>query len=222
MDDGRRCTAHSSRTRQRCKKAAVAGATVCGTHGGSAPQVRNAGRRRAAELEAHAEAARMVAVAGVDADPIEHLVDSLLRTTALMLVYGAMVADLDEAAARDLEQWPDVDTRGELGYLEAADDSHDELRVVAKDRLLGLDRHGAATLHPFVVEYHRLIEVRAKLAKMAIDAGVEERRVHLAEQQGQIIVEVLRATLEELGMEVTPAVGQTVAKHLRIVGGTAA
>lgn len=216
MDDAARCTARSKRSGNQCGRAKAPGASVCHMHGGKAPQVAARARRRAAELEAHAAAERMVAVAGVDADPIEHLVDSLLRTAALVAVYGAMVADLDAAAARDLEATR-RDTRGELGYTEASEDSHDELRVVAKDRLLGLDRHGAAQLHPFVVEYHRLIEVRAKLAKMAIDAGVAERQVRMAEKTGAMIVEVLKLSLVELGVEVTPAVAETVGRHLRAV-----
>lgn len=36
----RLCTAHSSRTGLPCKRAPIAGATVCRTHGGAAPQVR--------------------------------------------------------------------------------------------------------------------------------------------------------------------------------------
>ena len=214
----RRCTAHTTSGRP-CRNPPIKGTTVCRVHGGSAPQVRKAAARRAAQLDAHQAAERMLAEAGVDADPIEHLVDSLRRTAALAIVYGQMVADLDHATTQDDTGQP----RGTLGYREAPKSSNDELRVEANDRLLGLDRHGAATLHPFVVEYHRLLEVRAKLAKMAIDAGVEERRVQIAEEQGQVIVQVLRATLEDLGVEVTPEVASTVGRHLRsIEGGRAA
>lgn len=45
----RRCAARSSRTGERCRRRPVAGATVCASHGGRAPQVRAAGRRRLAE-----------------------------------------------------------------------------------------------------------------------------------------------------------------------------
>ena len=43
--DDKRCTAKSTRSHVRCQKYAIAGANVCYTHGGSAPQV----RRKAAE-----------------------------------------------------------------------------------------------------------------------------------------------------------------------------
>jgi hypothetical protein len=43
-------TARSSRTGQPCKKAAITGMRVCRTHGGAAPQVREAARLRLALL----------------------------------------------------------------------------------------------------------------------------------------------------------------------------
>lgn len=45
MDDSRRCTAHSSRTGERCKKAAILGHHVCPTHGGSLPNTKAAARK---------------------------------------------------------------------------------------------------------------------------------------------------------------------------------
>ena len=44
------CKAHSSRSGKRCKKQAIAGATVCATHGGGAPQVRKAAALRVIAL----------------------------------------------------------------------------------------------------------------------------------------------------------------------------
>jgi hypothetical protein len=45
-----RCSAHSSRTGLPCRSAAIRGGTVCTTHGGNAPQVREAARLRLACL----------------------------------------------------------------------------------------------------------------------------------------------------------------------------
>ena len=42
----RRCTAHSSRTGDPCKKAAIKGHNVCRYHGGAAPQIKQAARTR--------------------------------------------------------------------------------------------------------------------------------------------------------------------------------
>jgi hypothetical protein len=44
--DPRKCSAHSARTGKPCKRYAIAGGTVCPTHGGSAPQVKEAAMRR--------------------------------------------------------------------------------------------------------------------------------------------------------------------------------
>ena len=42
----RQCIARSSRTGERCRKYAIHGATVCGSHGGRAPQVSRSAAKR--------------------------------------------------------------------------------------------------------------------------------------------------------------------------------
>lgn len=48
-DDLRSCSAVSSQTGEPCRKPPIRGASVCASHGGSAPQVRDAARRRMLE-----------------------------------------------------------------------------------------------------------------------------------------------------------------------------
>jgi hypothetical protein len=45
-----RCTAHLSDGSRPCQRWAINGSTVCATHGGRAPQVKNSARERLAEL----------------------------------------------------------------------------------------------------------------------------------------------------------------------------
>lgn len=46
LSDDRQCTAHSTRTGERCRQRAIRGGSVCRTHGGSAPQVRQKAQER--------------------------------------------------------------------------------------------------------------------------------------------------------------------------------
>jgi hypothetical protein len=187
-----KCTAKSKQTGKRCGQYPVPGAKVCRFHGGKAPQVEKAAEIRAAKQQAHAAAERMVALAGVDADPIEHLLESLHRAAQLVQVWGSMVAAIDAAAEAEAK-----DIRGSLGYTENDDeDSHDELNVVSLDRIVTLNRHGEAQIHPFVEEYDKWVERRAKFAKLCIDAGVAERQVELAEQQVEIAHNAFEAGLD--------------------------
>lgn len=60
-----------------------------------------------------------------------------------------------------------------------------------------------------------------RVCATALAAGVEERRVRLAEQQGSLLASVIRAVLADL--DLTPAqqsrVGEVVPRHLRAVSG---
>lgn len=82
MATAAQCTAHSSRTGERCRKAPIKGAAVCATHGGRAGQVRAAAEARVTAAKAQADAAAVLAhhgLTGVD-DPLEEL--SLLAREA--------------------------------------------------------------------------------------------------------------------------------------------
>lgn len=185
----------------------------CKLHGGKSPNGDKAATREGAEQEAQ----RMVALAGTDQDPIEHLIESLHLSTALVHVWGAMVAELDETAERDNAE---SETRGELGYTEDTNErSPYQLNVVSRDRLLALNRHGEAGVHPFVIQYENALERRMKCAKLCIDAGVAERQIRVYEQQAEIAQRAFEATIDALGLSAPDRqkARREYAGHLRLV-----
>jgi hypothetical protein len=65
-----------------------------------------------------------------------------------------------------------------------------------------------------------LMEERRHLANVARDcirAGIEERRVTLAEQQGQLLAQAISGILADLGIAISPEVGNVVRRHLSLV-----
>jgi hypothetical protein len=68
------------------------GQRVCHAHGGRAKQNKQAAVRNLALKRAQ----RMVEFAGVDMDPIAHLLDSLYRQAALVGAYGVLVSELED------------------------------------------------------------------------------------------------------------------------------
>jgi hypothetical protein len=111
------CKAHSSQTGERCKRYAIVGGDVCPTHGGSAPQVREAARKRILRLVDDALTG-MAALAGIGGSGLgaeseavrqRALADLLdragLKATDKLEVTQESVTNeaLDEAIARALE-----------------------------------------------------------------------------------------------------------------------
>lgn len=200
-----RCAA-KNRDGTRCRSYAMKGQKRCRMHGAASPQARKRGDQRRA-LE---EAKRMVARAGVEMDPIEHLLDSLHHAAQLAEVFGMMAAALDEASA-------ELELRGELRYHVAALDSPNELAVASGDHLLGFNHDGEAQLHPFLVEHRRWVEIRAKFAKLCLDARIDERLIALHERQVKLAQQAFEAMLEELGFNAPKRqeARQAYARHLR-------
>jgi hypothetical protein len=61
-----------------------------------------------------------------------------------------------------------------------------------------------------------------RAAKAAIDAGVAERLVRLAEREVDVLVEVIRASFAEMGLELTAERVEIVGRHMRAIGGRVA
>lgn len=175
MDTPKRlCKGHSKQTGEPCKLPPVPGAMVCRFHGGGAVQVRRKAAARLAE-QAAAEAADRLAVM-VDTTPEQALLDEVKRAAGMVAFYQARIIEIDE---------------GDRGAL---------IWGITKEKLGGDDEGQTSEAAPnvwlklFNEERDRLVRVAAA----AIKAGIEERRVKLAESEGVLVASVLRRILDEM------------------------
>jgi hypothetical protein len=146
-------------------------------HGGAAPQVRAAAARRLAEEAA----TRAVVSYGLprDIDPHEALLEEVHRTAG----HVAWLAEQVRGIEPDALTW---------GRTSAVDKGAGEFP--------GIDTTHAAVppvlLELYLRERRHLVEV----CKAAIAAGVEERRVRLAERQGIELAGVFRRVMGRLAL----------------------
>lgn len=191
-DPKRRCTARNRQGKQ-CGNPAVPGALVCLKHGGAAPQVREAGLRRVAVAEAR-QAAETLGLL-IDISPEQALLDEVQRAAGMVAFYQARVEEMAE---------------GGFGQL---------VFGLTKSKIGGEDGGDTFEAKPSVwlqllnEERDRLVRVCAA----ALRAGIEERRVKLAESQGVLVAAVIRRILTRLNLsdEQAAMVGTVVPEELR-------
>lgn len=107
-------------------------------------------------------------------------------------------------------------TAGHVAYLNSMIgdfDSDAELKQYTRDKG-GLTWEKPAV---WVEIYQHERTHLARVCKAALDAGVAERQVRLAEQQGQLLAKVIQGVLSDLGVADHPGVGPVVRKHLELV-----
>lgn len=166
---------------QQCGSHAVKGLEVCRMHGGSSPQSRAKRDRYIADQKASREAHRLAQP--IDTDPAQALLD-LVSTAAGEVAYWA--ARVDEIQDRDEKRL----TSGLTKITE------------------GKDRGGVTTLRTVetvaAIEYRMWTAAQDRLAQYAtaaLRAGVEERRVRIAEDLGSHMVGLIRRVLDRLDLQ---------------------
>lgn len=173
-----RCHA-TARSGAPCRQPAVAGATVCRFHGGSAPQVRRAAARRLAEQEAAATLAE-VDVAPI-ANPLEALAEVAEETRAFMRFAASHVAGL----ADDLTDRNDAGTehiRAIVALYERATDRcarllADWVRLGFDERMVTMHERQAELVDRFVTAVLDDLGLSAEQQAAASDAKV--RHLHV-------------------------------------------
>lgn len=161
----------------------------CKLHGGSSPS----GSLAAAKSVVQSFGIQL------DVDPHEALL-TCLRISAGQLAYATdRVNELqpDMIIGRKLVTTEEAGYSGEKGEHESS-----------KTEDQGPD------LHIWIRVQQECLDRTAKLAKLALDAGVEERRVRIAEETGQLFAGAIRGILADLGVADDPRAPAIVRTHL--------
>lgn len=191
----RRCSAKNSAGKP-CRARPIAGSTVCWTHGGAAPQVKAAAARRLSE----AKAERILRSYGqkIDINPVEALLEEIRWTAGHVAWLRERVQELEQQQLT----W---------GRTTEVDKGSGEFP--------GVDTTQAAVPNVWLDLYQRERKHLVDVCKAAIGAGIEERRVRLAEQQGDMIVVVLQGILAELMLtaDQQALVPEVASRHLRAI-----
>lgn len=190
---------------------------VCHLHGGKSPRALAAAVRRgqqAAALEA-------VATYGlpVDISPTEALLEEVRWTAGHVQWLRARVQELEESAL----VWGVTRTETETsGSMRVDLDDQGDVESVGSAPADKIIRTAGANI--WLDLYDRERKHLVGVCSAAIKAGVEERRVRLAESQGELVAGAIRAILSDLGLspEQEGRVGEVVPRHLRLLAGGAA
>lgn len=169
-----------------CQAWPIKGANVCRVHGGRAPQVKAAAKRRLALGEAVQELDRLGVP--VEVDPSEAMLSMVHEAAGNVAFLRMRVQELEQA-----------------GRLTGNHDPDDIVSAIAEEEnprpsIAGRvdPKNWKGEPHVLVSMYDAERERLVKWAKACRDAGVEEHRVALAEKQGELLAEVLRSLLTGL------------------------
>ena len=191
------CSAKAKSTGQRCGRSATNGATVCQVHGAGSAGVKRKARQRVELANAEHEVARLGARR--DIHPAEALLELVHWTAGEVDYWRHRVTQLDDDAL----------TWGTTRIKTGGDD-----RGTTEE----------AKPHIAYAMLERSSDRLAAYAAAALKAGVDERRIRVAEAQGALVADVIRGILTDLHL--TPdqqlLVGTVVPNRLRALtaGGT--
>lgn len=193
-----KCTAHRT-DGEPCHAWAIKGANVCRVHGGSRKGLKAAAARRVADQKA-AKAMALLA-APVDIDPAQALLELVQWTAGEVRYWRAEVARIAEDDPDELT-WGRTKTDRGVGPQGPVDTETHEATAPVAYRMLESAQ-----------------ERLAKYATAALRAGVEERRVKLAEDQGALVAQVIRSILDQLDLssEQQARVPEVVPAQLRLL-----
>lgn len=208
------CGAKNKKT-DPCGLSPVPGATRCGRHGGKAPQVQAAAARRVAEADAKEQMVKAVRTLGlpIDIDPGKALLDEIHWTAGHVAWLRDKVQELETVGnltrgTEDKVTWSkDGDEEFNAGSDESSNPNAHSLvwgQTEYRDKTGGDDAGQTVVEQAGINIWYQLYlkerEHLAKVCSLALRAGIEERKVKLAESQGLLVADVIRRILGALGL----------------------
>jgi hypothetical protein len=172
-----RCAA-TARSGERCRKQAIAGAHVCRFHGGAAPQVQAAARRRLAEQRAQR---------ALDEVEVEEIVSPVLELHRIVSEAVALKSLLAEHVAM-LEQLGDDDLHAVVAMYERAIDRAARflemwVRLDLDERLVRLQEHQGKML---------VLVIERTLMRVGVDHRDEDVRRAVGQEIRALEAEISR------------------------------
>lgn len=202
-----------------CGAAPLSGGKRCRRHGGASPQARAAAARRLAEQEAMEIMNKAIVTLGLkdrDIDPAKALLEEISWTYAHVQWLRAKVQELTEGQplVRGTEERYEFTDDGDARFTEARTESANPgAHALVWGQTEYRDKSGGEDAGQTVVEqaginvwyllYMKEREHLAKVSALALRAGIEERKIKLAESQGELVAAVLQRILNALNL--TPA-----------------
>lgn len=221
MSDNGKCGA-KTRPGTPCDKSAGWGTSHpgigrCKFHGGRAPRAQLAG---VVEL-----ARRQAVIMGTPLEISPH--DAILQCIHIAageVQYASeriTELDADEAIVQSvtvLERPRKFFGGAEAPSGDEAEEEHED-GTYSSARVTEVKTETTAQLNVWIRVRQAAMDRLVTYSATALKAGIEERRVKIAEQQGQLLAQVIRGILAELGVAEHPQAPAVVRKHLMLVAG---
>jgi hypothetical protein len=174
----------------------------CSKHGGASPRAEVAGQVFLARREA------LTMGVPLDVEPHEAILECIRISAGEVQYASERIAEL----APDEAMGPVISTHMRPMKIEkGGEEPEHEVQET---------EHGPPALHVWIQARHQAMDRLVTYSATALKAGVEQRQVEIAERQGQMIVEVIRGVVAELGMADHPEVPQIVRRQLTLVAGS--
>lgn len=189
-----------------CSRPPIKGGFVCRTHGGALEKTKIAAAERLALMSAQGEIADLMRECDL---PDQHPIDGLLE---VVRVSGSMMRLLTIKVG-ELSENPTI---SEV-LVEGRDGSLSTKRVANDEAFWGLNAQGEMTPSIYVQLLRTWTERYERACKTALEAGIEERRIRLAESTTETLFAALSKALAAVGItpDLRDQLHQALAAELR-------